>query len=78
MESPDQKYLRSLIGEGEHQELDFKFEINDARKIARTLSAFSNGGWCFLHIWSDTVAIELYNRVGTLRFRHLIARPEGL
>ncbi|MCK5135671.1 MAG: ATP-binding protein [Bacteroidales bacterium] len=42
MESSDQKYLRSLIAEGEHQKLDFKFEINDARKIARTLSAFSN------------------------------------
>lgn len=42
MESLDQKYLRSLIAEGEHQQLDFKFEINDARKIAKTLSAFSN------------------------------------
>ena len=42
MESSDQKYLRRLIAEGEHQQLDFKFEINDARKIARTLSAFSN------------------------------------
>ena len=42
MESSDQKYLRGLIAEGEHQRLDFKFEINDARKIARTLSAFSN------------------------------------
>jgi hypothetical protein len=42
MESSDQKYVRSLIAEGEHQALDFKFEISDARKIARTLSAFSN------------------------------------
>ena len=42
MEQSDQKYLRSLIAEGEHQQLDFKFEISDARKIARTLSAFSN------------------------------------
>lgn len=42
MESSDQKYLRSLIAGGENQELDFKFEISDARKIARTLSAFSN------------------------------------
>jgi len=42
METSDQKYLRSLIAQGEHQELDFKFEISDARKIARTLSAFSN------------------------------------
>lgn len=41
-ESTDQKYVRSLIAEGEHRELDFKFEISDARKIARTLSAFSN------------------------------------
>ncbi len=42
MSRSDQKYLRSLIAQGEHQELDFKFEISDARKIARTLSAFSN------------------------------------
>lgn len=42
MEQSDQKYLRSLISEGEHQQLDFKFEISDARKIAKTLSAFSN------------------------------------
>lgn len=36
------KYIHDLIAEGEHQQLDFKFEISDARKIARTLSAFSN------------------------------------
>ena len=42
MSRSDKKYLKSLIDEGEHQELDFKFEISDARKIARTLSAFSN------------------------------------
>jgi acid phosphatase len=38
----------------------------------QTLSAFSNGGWCLLHVWSDVMAVELYNRAGTLRFRHLI------
>jgi predicted HTH transcriptional regulator len=42
MEVTDGKYLKSLIAQGEHQQLDFKFEISDARKIARTLSAFSN------------------------------------
>jgi hypothetical protein len=42
MDPNGEKYLHSLISEGEHQQLDFKFEINDARKIARTLSAFSN------------------------------------
>jgi len=37
-------YLKSLIGQGENQHLDFKFEISDAKKIARTFSAFANTG----------------------------------
>ena len=35
-------YIIDLIAEGEHQHLDFKFEISDSKKIARTLSAFAN------------------------------------
>ena len=35
-------YIQNLIAEGEHQQLDFKFEISDARRIARTLVAFAN------------------------------------
>ena len=35
-------YIQKLIEEGEHQMLDFKFEISDSRKIARTLVAFAN------------------------------------
>jgi 4'-phosphopantetheinyl transferase EntD len=31
-----------LIAQGEHQQLDFKFEISDSKKIARTLTAFAN------------------------------------
>ncbi len=38
----DTDYIYSLIAEGEHVQQDFKFEISDARKIARTLSAFAN------------------------------------
>ncbi len=38
----DKLYLQQLIEEGEHQQQDFKFEISDARKIARSLSAFAN------------------------------------
>lgn len=38
----DKSYLQQLIEEGEHQQQDFKFEISDARKIARSLSAFAN------------------------------------
>lgn len=37
-----ESYLKKLIAEGENQYLDFKFCISDSRKIARTLSAFSN------------------------------------
>lgn len=40
--SDDTKYIRELISEGEHQRQDFKFEITNARKIARTLVAFAN------------------------------------
>ena len=35
-------YLRRLISQGEHQQQDFKFAITDSKKIARSLSAFSN------------------------------------
>lgn len=35
-------HIKRLISEGEHQRLDFKFEISDFRKIARSLCAFAN------------------------------------
>lgn len=35
-------YIQRLIEEGEHEHQDFKFAINDARKIARSISAFAN------------------------------------
>ena len=35
-------YIHKLILQGEHQKQDFKFQVNDSRKIARTLSAFAN------------------------------------
>ena len=44
--------LYKMIREGEHQGQDFKFCINDSKKIARSLVAFANtdGGrfadWC--------------------------------
>ncbi len=34
--------IKQRIAEGEHQRLEFKFEISDFRKIARTLVSFSN------------------------------------
>lgn len=35
-------YIKRLIQSGENQQLDFKFEISDSRKIAKSLVAFSN------------------------------------
>ena len=34
--------IEALIEQGEHQQLDFKFEVSDSKKIARSLSAFAN------------------------------------
>jgi len=36
------QYIKGLIQLGENQHLDFKFEISDAKKMARTFSAFAN------------------------------------
>ena len=38
----DTSFIRALIAEGEHVRQDFKFEVSDSRKIARSLSAFAN------------------------------------
>lgn len=45
-------YIQGLIEEGEHEHQDFKFSISDARKIARSLSAFANndGGWLLVGV----------------------------
>lgn len=34
--------ILQYISEGEHQQQDFKFEISDSKKIARSLAAFAN------------------------------------
>ena len=38
------RLISELVAEGEHQHQDFKFAISDARKIARSISAFANAG----------------------------------
>jgi predicted HTH transcriptional regulator len=44
--------LLKYISQGEHQTQDFKFEIDDQKKIARTLAAFGNtdGGRLFIGV----------------------------
>jgi predicted HTH transcriptional regulator len=75
------RYLKKLIEEGENQYLDFKFCVSDSRKIARTLSAFSNsdGGRLLIGV-RDNGSIagiksdeEIY-MVDTAA--HLFCRPE--
>ena len=41
-EIKSRRYIQDLIEEGEHVCQDFKFEISDSMKIARTISAFAN------------------------------------
>ncbi len=38
----DREYIYELIAEGEHENQDFKFQISDSRKIARSIAAFAN------------------------------------
>lgn len=46
------EYIGKLIEQGEHQRLDFKYAVNDSKKIARTLAAFANtdGGTLLLGV----------------------------
>lgn len=42
MEQKRKGYIERLIEEGEHEHQDFKYQISDARKIARSVAAFAN------------------------------------
>lgn len=56
-------YIHSLIEEGEHEQQDFKFAISDARKIARSISAFSNhsGGRLLIGVKDNGVVAGIRN-----------------
>ena len=51
----DKRYLLNLINEGEHQQQDFKYRVSDARKLARSVSAFANtdGGRLLIGVRDD-------------------------
>ncbi|MBQ4392425.1 MAG: ATP-binding protein [Prevotella sp.] len=51
----DLRYLQGLISEGEHQQQDFKYRVEDARKLARSVSAFANtsGGRLLIGVRDD-------------------------
>jgi len=56
-------YLRKVIAEGEHEQQDFKFAISDARKIARSISAFANnsGGQLLIGVKDNGVIAGVRN-----------------
>ncbi|MGD2120579.1 MAG: metallophosphoesterase [Gemmatimonadota bacterium] len=39
-----------------------------------TLHSFTNGGWCFLRIWPEVLAVDVHDREGAVQFRYLIQR----
>lgn len=53
----DKQRLLKLISEGEHQQQDFKYKIQDSIKLARTVSAFANtdGGQLLIGVRDDGV-----------------------
>ena len=56
-------YIASLVAEGEHSQQDFKFAIGDARKIARSVSAFANaeGGRLLIGVKDNGVIAGVRN-----------------
>lgn len=51
----DKHYLERLISEGEHQQQDFKYKVQDAVKLAKSVSAFANtdGGRLLIGVRDD-------------------------
>ncbi|MGM0479557.1 MAG: AlbA family DNA-binding domain-containing protein [Bacteroidota bacterium] len=54
--------LRAYIREGEHQRQDFKFRVDDPKKIARTLAAFANtdGGRLLIGVKDNGKVVGVY------------------
>ena len=51
----EKRYLQSLISEGEHRQQDFKYKVQDAMKLAKSVSAFANtdGGRLLIGVRDD-------------------------
>ncbi|MDE6100928.1 MAG: ATP-binding protein [Paramuribaculum sp.] len=74
-------YLRKIIAEGEHENQDFKFSISDARKIARSISAFANnsGGRLLIGVKDNGVIAGVRNEEDVYvveQAAQLYCRPE--
>ena len=70
-----------LIKEGEHQQLDFKFAVNDSQKIARSLVAFANtdGGRLLIGVKDNGTIAGIRNEEEVFMIEsasQLFCRPE--
>lgn len=65
-------YIAELIEQGEHEHQDFKFAITDARKIARSLSAFANndGGRLLIGVKDNGVIAGVRNEEDVYMVEH--------
>lgn len=56
-------FIENAIAQGEHERQDFKYAVNDARKIARSLSAFANhsGGRLLIGVKDNGVVAGVRN-----------------
>lgn len=57
------RIVPEMVAEGEHEHQDFKFAISDARKIARSISAFANndGGRLLIGVKDNGVIAGVRN-----------------
>lgn len=57
MWTDERRYVLRLISEGEHEQQDFKYRVEDAEKLARSVSAFANtrGGRLLIGVRDDGV-----------------------
>lgn len=74
-------YIARLIAEGEHEHQDFKYAISDARKIARSVSAFANndGGRLLVGVKDNGIVAGVRNEEDIFvieQAAQLYCRPE--
>lgn len=70
----DEEMLQVICGGGAGRDNDYeRLELT-----GRAFEAFTHGGWCLLRFWRETMAVELYDGEGELRYRHLVGEvPPG-
>ncbi len=61
--------MQAVCGGGAGEDNAYRFDAEGEFD-----SAFTGGGWCSLYVWKNTLAIELFDRTGALRYRHIFTK----